>query len=60
MPFKAGDLQPVLRATVFSQTLVCNPHVGVKTLTELIKKAKKTQISQGLMGVIGTVRWAVR
>ena len=45
MPFKAGDFQPVMRATVFSQTLVCNPQVGVKTLAELIKKAKETQIN---------------
>jgi tripartite-type tricarboxylate transporter receptor subunit TctC len=41
MQFKATDLQPVMRATVFSQTLVCNPQVGVKTLAELIKKAKE-------------------
>ena len=41
MQFKATDLQPVMRATVFSQTLVCNPQVDVKTLAELIKKAKE-------------------
>lgn len=45
MQFKATDLQPVMRATVFSQTLVCNPQVGVKTLAELIKKAKEGQIN---------------
>lgn len=45
MPFKATDLQPVMRATVFSQTLVCNPQVGVKNLAELIKKAKETLLS---------------
>ena len=45
MQFKATDLQPVMRATVFSQTLVCNPQLGVKTLAELIRKAKESQIS---------------
>jgi tripartite-type tricarboxylate transporter receptor subunit TctC len=40
MPFKAADLQPVMRATTFSQTLVCNPKVGVKTVAELVAKAK--------------------
>jgi tripartite-type tricarboxylate transporter receptor subunit TctC len=45
MQFKAADLQPVMRATVFSQTLVCNPQLGVKTLAELIRKAKESQIS---------------
>ena len=45
MQFKAADLQPVMRATVFSQTLVCNPQLGAKTLAELIRKAKESQIS---------------
>lgn len=40
MPFKAADLQPVIRASAFSQTLVCNPGVGVKTVAELVKKAR--------------------
>ncbi len=45
MQFKAGDLQPVIRATVFSQTLVCNPQIGLKTVADLIKRAKETSIS---------------
>lgn len=40
MAFNAGDLQPVIRASTFSQTLVCNPKVGVKTVAELVKKAR--------------------
>jgi tripartite-type tricarboxylate transporter receptor subunit TctC len=45
MPFKAGDFQPVMRASVFSQTLVCNPQVGVKTVAELVAKAKATRMT---------------
>lgn len=45
MLFKATELQPVIRATVFSQTLVCNPKVGLKTVGELIKKAKETHLT---------------
>lgn len=40
MPFKVSDFQPVMRATAFSQTLVCNPQVGVKTVAEFVRKAK--------------------
>ncbi len=39
--FKPEDLQPVMRASSFSQTLVCNPDVGVKTVAELVKRAKQ-------------------
>ncbi len=45
MPFAQGDLQPVMRASVFSQTLVCNPKVGVKTVAEFVRKAKETKLS---------------
>ncbi|MDP3700783.1 MAG: tripartite tricarboxylate transporter substrate binding protein [Hylemonella sp.] len=45
MPFKASDLQPVIRASAFSQTLVCNPNVGVKTVAELVKKARATPMT---------------
>ncbi len=45
MPFKAADLQAVSRATTFSQTLVCNPGVGVKTLAELVAKAKTSNLT---------------
>lgn len=50
MPFKTTDLQPVIRATVFSQTLVCNPQVGVKNVADLIKKAKETPLNYATGG----------
>jgi tripartite-type tricarboxylate transporter receptor subunit TctC len=40
MPFKVADFQSVMRATAFSQTLVCHPQVGVKTVAEFVRKAK--------------------
>jgi tripartite-type tricarboxylate transporter receptor subunit TctC len=43
--FKPEDLQPVMRASAFSQTLVCNPALGVKTVAELVKKAKDKSLS---------------
>ncbi|MFO1265865.1 MAG: tripartite tricarboxylate transporter substrate binding protein [Rubrivivax sp.] len=43
--FKADDLVPVTVGTTFSQTLVCNPAVGVKTVAELAAKAKTTKLS---------------
>jgi tripartite-type tricarboxylate transporter receptor subunit TctC len=43
--YKLDDLKPVMLASQFSQTLVCNPAVGVKTLAELIAKAKSTPMS---------------
>ena len=45
MTFKATDLQPVMRASSFSQTLVCSPKVGIKTVTELVKKAKTAPLT---------------
>lgn len=45
MAFNAADLQPVIRASTFSQTLVCNPKVGVKTVAELVKKARDGHLS---------------
>ena len=38
--FKIDDLMPVTVGTSFSQTLVCHPAVGVKTVKELVAKAK--------------------
>ena len=38
--FKPEDLQPVMRASAFSQTLVCNTTLGVKTLAEFVQRAK--------------------
>ncbi|MES2994353.1 MAG: tripartite tricarboxylate transporter substrate binding protein [Pseudomonadota bacterium] len=40
--FKPEDLQPVMRASAFSQTLVCNPALGFKTVGDLVRKAKET------------------
>jgi tripartite-type tricarboxylate transporter receptor subunit TctC len=45
MPFKPTDLQPVIRASAFSQTLVCNPNVGVRTVADLVKKANTSQMT---------------
>ncbi|OYU12994.1 MAG: solute receptor [Comamonadaceae bacterium PBBC1] len=55
MPFKLDDLKPVSVLSSFSQTLVCNPALGVKTLSELIAKAKTTSLSyaSGGAGVPG-------
>ena len=55
MPFKVEDLVPVTIATQFSQTLVCNPALGVKTVAELIAKAKAAPLSyaSGGAGVPG-------
>ena len=55
MPFKADDLQPVTIGTQFSQTLVCNPALGVKSLAELVAKAKAGPLSyaSGGAGVPG-------
>jgi tripartite-type tricarboxylate transporter receptor subunit TctC len=53
--YKIEDLKPVMLATQFSQTLVCNPSVGVKTVAELVAKAKTTPMSyaSGGAGVPG-------
>jgi tripartite-type tricarboxylate transporter receptor subunit TctC len=53
--FKVEDLQPVTLGTTFSQTLVCNPALGVKTLNELIAKARAEKLSyaSGGAGVPG-------
>lgn len=53
--FTLADFVPVTIASQFSQTLVCNPSVGVKTLAELLKKAKteKMNYASGGAGVPG-------
>ena len=55
MPFRVEELMPVTIATQFSQTLVCNPALGVKTVAELIAKAKAGPLSyaSGGAGVPG-------
>lgn len=45
MPFKTSDFQPVIRASTFSQTLVCSPNLGVKTVADLVRKAKRTPLT---------------
>lgn len=53
--FKPEALMPVTVGTSFNQTLVCNPAVGVKTLAELVAKAKADKLSyaSGGAGVPG-------
>jgi len=55
MPFKVEQLLPVTIATQFNQTLVCNPALGVKTVAELIAKAKSESLgyASGGLGVPG-------
>ncbi|HEX2542885.1 MAG TPA: tripartite tricarboxylate transporter substrate binding protein [Caldimonas sp.] len=55
MPFKPEDLVPVSIGTQFNQTLVCNPALGVKTVRELIARAKAESLSyaSGGAGVPG-------
>ncbi|MEI6550581.1 MAG: tripartite tricarboxylate transporter substrate binding protein, partial [Betaproteobacteria bacterium] len=55
MGFKLEDLKPVSILTSFSQTLVCNPALGVKNLNELIAKSKTQSLSyaSGGAGVPG-------
>lgn len=43
--FRPDDLQPVMRASAFSQTLVCHPGVGVRTVAELVRKAREKPLS---------------
>ena len=45
LAFKIGDLQPVMRASAFSQTLVCNHALGVKTVADLVRRTKEKQVS---------------
>ena len=53
--FKPEALTPVTVGTAFNQTLVCNPAVGVKTLAELVTKAKASKLAyaSGGAGVPG-------
>lgn len=44
LAFKVSDLEPVIRASAFSQTLVCNPGLGLKTLADLVRRAKDKQV----------------
>ena len=55
LSYKQQDLVPMLVASTFSQTLVCHPGVGVKTLQELVAKARteKLNYASGGAGVPG-------
>lgn len=43
--FKPEDLVPVMRASTFSQALVCNPALGLKTVADLVALAKGKPLS---------------
>lgn len=43
--FKPEDLEPVMRASSFSQTLVCNPSTGAKTVQDLTRLARQKPMS---------------
>ena len=45
LTFKPSDLEPVIRASAFSQTLVCNPGLGLKTLADLVRRAHDKQVT---------------
>lgn len=45
MPFAPADLQPVIRASTFSQTLVCSPKTGLKSVADLVKKAREASLT---------------
>ena len=55
LPFKVEELLPVTLGTQFNQTLVCNPALGIKTLAELVARAKAAPMSyaSGGAGVPG-------
>ena len=55
LSFKVDDLMPVAIGTQFNQTLVCHPSLGVKTLPELVAKARAQPLSyaSGGAGVPG-------
>jgi tripartite-type tricarboxylate transporter receptor subunit TctC len=43
--FKPDDLVPVMRASAFSQTLVCHPGLGLKSVADLVRVAKTKPLS---------------
>jgi tripartite-type tricarboxylate transporter receptor subunit TctC len=45
LTFKPEDLQPVMRASAFSQTLVCNPALGFKSVADLVKAARQRRLT---------------
>ena len=55
LSYRVEDLVPVTIASSFSQVLVCNPSLGVKTLGEFVAKARAGKLSyaSGGAGVPG-------
>jgi len=53
--FRPDDLVPVTIASEFSQTLVCNPATGIRSVKEMLAKARTTPLSyaSGGYGVPG-------
>lgn len=45
LSFKPEDLVPVMRVSSFSQTLVCHPGVGAKSVADLVRLAKGRKMS---------------
>jgi len=43
--FEPEDLRPVMRASTFSQTLVCNPALGLKSVADLIGLARSKPLT---------------
>jgi tripartite-type tricarboxylate transporter receptor subunit TctC len=55
LPYKPDELMPVSLVSGFSQTLVCHPGTGVKTLADLVRLARASKLSyaSGGAGVPG-------
>jgi tripartite-type tricarboxylate transporter receptor subunit TctC len=55
LPYKPDELMPVSLVSGFSQTLVCHPNTGLKTLADLVKLARTSRLSyaSGGAGVPG-------
>jgi tripartite-type tricarboxylate transporter receptor subunit TctC len=55
LPYKPDELTPVSLVSGFSQTLVCHPNTGVKTLADLVQLARTGKLSyaSGGAGVPG-------
>jgi tripartite-type tricarboxylate transporter receptor subunit TctC len=43
--FKPEDLQAVMRASAFSQTLVCNPALGFRSVADLVRAARQKRVT---------------
>jgi tripartite-type tricarboxylate transporter receptor subunit TctC len=45
MAFGTGDFLPVMRASAFSQTLVCHPKAGLRGVADLVGRAKTSRVT---------------